>query len=80
MLALLFCFDSCKGCLTVPLARLGGTALQRAAPSLGEEWGYYYGIGLVTLVVALWEMTDLYRFFSAPCSPAARRADKAKET
>ena len=69
-----------KGCLTVPLARLGGAALQRAAPELGQDWGYYAGIGAVTLAMALWEMADLRRFFAAPYAPDARRRDKAKQT
>jgi hypothetical protein len=68
------------GCLTVPLARLGGAGLQRAMPQLGEDWGYYCGIGLVTIAMAVWQMAELYTFFSAPCAPGARRANKAHKT
>ena len=75
----LFANQALKGCITVPLARLVGGIVQRAFPELGEALGYYLGIGMVTIFVGLWEMSDVYAFVIQPCAVTAMdRRNRAK--
>lgn len=68
-----------KGCITVPLARLAGAVVQRVHPGMGEDLGYYTGIGAVVMVVAVWEMAELYAYFVQPCgTDILARRNKAK--
>jgi hypothetical protein len=45
-----------KGCIATPLARLAGAALQRQGWE--DASGYYNGIGMVTMVISVWQITD----------------------
>lgn len=75
----LFANQALKGCIVVPAARLVGGVVQRAAPHLGESLGYYYGIGVVVLVAAVWEISDIYNFVVQPCAGTAlERKNRAK--
>lgn len=57
-----------KGAITVPAARLAGAAAQRLWPQLGEANGYYLGIFAVVLVIAVWEMSEIYAYIVRPCA------------
>lgn len=58
-----------KGCLAVPLSRLGGSLLQHAG--WPESDGYYIGIGAATLGVGLWVVADILLMLREPSSSAA---------
>ncbi len=45
-----------KGCISVPLARVSGSILQRY---LKTHEGYYVGIIGATIIVAIWDILEL---------------------
>jgi hypothetical protein len=49
-----------KGSIGTPLARWGGSTLQRLG--WGTASGYYTGIGAVTVVLGSWQVYDLFIF------------------
>jgi nitroreductase len=51
-----------KGCIATPLARAGGALLQQFRPDLGIAFGYYGGIGAVTVLIGVWQMVELAAF------------------
>lgn len=67
-----------KGAITVPAARLAGGAVQRAWPQLGEASGYYVGIFAVVLVIAVWEMSEIYAYVITPCAVSGNKKQTTK--
>ena len=51
-----------KGCIATPLARAGGALLQQFRPDLGIAFGYYGGIGAVTVLIGVWQVFELAAF------------------
>lgn len=54
-----------KGCIGTPLARLGGSFLQRFESVFTLSTGYYAGIGAVTIVLGMWQVIELGEFLSS---------------
>eukprot|EP00729_Bicosta_minor_P015550 gene15550-25586_t len=64
-----------KGCISVPLARMGGAVLQRTGWE--EELGYYVGIGGVSLAVFGWLILDSVAMWNEQNDDQPRRSKDA---
>ena len=51
-----------KACIVTPIARIAGSICQNIG-IWGDEYGYYYGIGAVTLFSTLWLLYELPQMF-----------------
>ncbi len=51
-----------KACIVTPIARFAGAMCQIYAGK-SQEFGYYYGIGGVTMLSTFWALTELYFAF-----------------
>eukprot|EP01102_Stenamoeba_stenopodia_P014063 TRINITY_DN4640_c0_g1_i2.p1 TRINITY_DN4640_c0_g1~~TRINITY_DN4640_c0_g1_i2.p1 ORF type:complete len:304 (+),score=60.65 TRINITY_DN4640_c0_g1_i2:278-1189(+) len=51
-----------KGCVAVPLARVFGSLLQSRG-DWDDEVAFYTGIKLASLLIAIWELTEMYYWY-----------------
>lgn len=66
-----------KAALSTPISRLGGSILQRHT-SWSLEVGYYIGIFGVTVVVAAWQVAEIYLYWRSTNSARYRHGSVQK--
>eukprot|EP01084_Bolivina_argentea_P114737 204218_1 len=52
-----------KACIVTPIARIAGAMCQNIG-IWGEEFGYYYGIGAVTVMSTIWLLYELFQLIA----------------